>query len=599
MLKKNYLTNEIDNNHDPNKFWKRLHSMFPDKPSTGKINIKNQTTNENIYEPNIPDFANSFFTKIGSNIITDTGFKVEDWSYNGIELPEQFRLEHFRIEDVLGEIKSIKLSKPSGIENISTMIIKDSLWALAHQFTWLLNLSIRTSCIPSEWKRARVSLIPKEGDLTDINNFRPIAILPVMSKIMEHLIQLQTMSYLDEHNILDVNQGGFRKNNSTTSTTAAMLDDIYENINHHQVTYSVFIDFRKAFDSINHQILLKKLSKLGFHRDTISWFQNYLTNRTQYTVVNGKNSSLLGVECGVPQGSVLGPMLFLLFINDISASIKYSNYKLYADDTVLYSKCTGEDDNTLRVNLQSDLNNVSAWCKSNAIMMNVKKTKSMMFSTRHKLSHINPIQISIDDRLLECVSFYKYLGTFVDSELNFVKQSNETIKSISYKYYFLWKIRNFLNTDILLKLYKSFIQPYFDYNDIFLETTTAKQYDKLARLQRRCLRRCLPDNIKVNRNEIYRVTGVNKIGDRADTHLLKLMYKRAQTDSYLDETEGRTRLHDGPVLKIPFPNNEIFRKSIIFRGSTLWNSLPADTRNIPTFECFKTKMKDNLATKLN
>ena len=373
--KRNYLSNEIDMDHDPNKFWKRLHSMFPDKPVSGKINLKDTITKEEIHEQNIPDYANDFFTKIGSNIIADTGFCLEDWSYLGLELQPQFSLVPIQIEDVLNEIKSIKLSKPSGIENISTKIIKDSLWALAHQFTWLLNFSVRTSQIPDEWKRAKVSLIPKEGDLTDINNFCPIAILPLVSKIMEHLIQSQTMSYLEENYILDINQGGFRKNNSTTSTTAAMLDDIYSNINNQQITYAVFIDFRKAFDSINHAILIKKLSKLGFRPDTISWYRNYLTNRTQYTVVNGIKSGLLGVECGVPQGSVLGPMLFLLFINDLGSAVIHSKYKLYADDTVLYSDCTGQDHIDLSMSIQTDLDGISAWCKTNAIMMNVKKTK--------------------------------------------------------------------------------------------------------------------------------------------------------------------------------------------------------------------------------
>ena len=135
--------------------------------------------------------------------------------------------------------------------------------------------------------------------------------------------------------------------------------------------------------------------------------------------------------------------------------------------------------------------------------------------------------------------------------------------------------------------------------DIFLETTTVKQYDKLVRLQRRCLRRCLPENIQIDRDDIYQYVGINKLKDRADCHLLKLMYKRTKNDAYLDKTQDGTRLHDAPVLIVPFPNNEIFRKSIIFRGATLWNTLPPDIRNIPTFDCFKTKMKQMLLKNLN
>ena len=482
--KRSYLTNEIEANHDPNKFWKRLHSMFPNKPTTGKINLVDQQSGENLSENDIPNHANAFFTSIGSNIIRDTGFQPENWSYKGLEPPNVFSLHEAGIEDVLCEIKNLKISKPSGIENVSTKVLKDALWILAHQFTWLLNMSIRDAQVPVDWKKAKVSLIPKDGDLTDINNFRPIAILPAVSKILEHVIQSQTMTYLEENNILDSNQGGFRKNNSTTATTCSLLDDIYTNINNQQITYAIFIDFRKAFDSINHDILLKKLSKLGFSLNTCKWFRNYLTNRTQFTVVNGLNSGLLDVSCGVPQGSVLGPMLFLIFINDIKSCINNSGYKLYADDTVLYSRCTGEDDNILRTNIQKDLTTVSSWCNENAIMMNVKKTKSMLFGTRYRLRETQMPEFHVDNRPIECVTSYKYLGTYLDSELTFVKQSNETIKSISYKLYYLGKIKRFLNTDIMLKLYKSYIQPYFDYNDIFLENTIALQYDKMVRLQR-------------------------------------------------------------------------------------------------------------------
>ena len=338
---------------------------------------------------------------------------------------------------------------------------------MVHQFTWLINMSIRLAQVSTEWKKAKISLIPKDGNLTDTNNFRPLAILPVVSKIMEHIIvQAQTMMYLEEKNILDVNQGGFRKNNSTTSTTINMLDEIYTNINNHQLTYAIFIDFRKAFDSINHEILLKKLSKLGFQKSTVDWYESYLSHRTQYTMVNGISSSLLEKGCGVPQGSVLGPMLFLIFINDLSSVIKYSGHKLYAGDTVLYSKCTQVNDVTLQANMQSDLDSISSWCTNDAILMNVKKTKSMVFGTRYRLKQIPQPVFQVNNRILECVPSYKYLGTYLDSELNFVRQSNQTIKSISYKFYFLGKIQKKLNTDILIKLYKFYIQPYFDYNDI-------------------------------------------------------------------------------------------------------------------------------------
>ena len=227
-------------------------------------------------------------------------------------------------------------------------------------------------------------------------------------------------------------------------------------------------------------------------------------------------------------------------------------------------------------------------------MLNIQD--SMDTQKRDATWHQNlALNFSIDVNILETVPHYKYLGTYVDSELNFTRQSNETIKLVSYKLYFLTKIKNFLNTDLLIRLYKTYIQPYFDYNNIFLENTYFNQYDKLVRLQKCCLRRCLPENVRVNKDDVYTLTDIDKlaIDERANVHLLKLMYKRAQDHAYLN-TVGRARLHDAPVLNVPFPNNETFKKIIIFRGSTAWNLLPANERNIPRFDRFKSMLKNKL-----
>ena len=174
----------------------------------------------------------------------------------------------------------------------------------------------------------------------------------------------------------------------------------------------------------------------------------------------------------------------------------------------------------------------------------------------------------------------------MDSELNFTRQSNETIKLVSYKLYFLTKIKRYLNTDLLIRLHKAYIQPILTIMISFLKMQTITNTINLWP-QCRCLPRCLPEHIKINKNDVYVRTGVNKLNQRADVHLLKLMYKRAQGNAYLNTEEVRTRLHDAPVLNIPFPNNETYKKSIIFRGSTAWNSLPAVDSNSPTFDSFK------------
>ena len=255
------------------------------------------------------------------------------------------------------------------------------------QITYLYNLSILQSSVPLAWKVALVTPLQKDGDPTDTNNLRPISLLPLPGKILERLIHSQVMNYLESNNILSKHQGGFRNNHSTLDTIAKFTDDVYTAINSHELTLAVFIDFRKAFDTINHQILLKQLNKLGFDNNFTNWTKDYLTDRFQQTLANGIRSGPRRVTCGVPQGSILGPLFFLVYINDLSSAIKRSQLKLFADDTTIYY--SSKNVIALQNVIQQDLLNVAQWCDSNALTINMNKTKLMLFGTRASIQNTN------------------------------------------------------------------------------------------------------------------------------------------------------------------------------------------------------------------
>ena len=245
------------------------------------------------------------------------------------------------------------------------------------QLVFMYNLSFGTESFPDAWKIANVIPLKKGGDPTDVNNLRPVSLLPLPGKMAERIVHTHISNFLDDKELLNENQGGFRKHRLTISTTAKFIDDILIEMNERQYTVACFIDLKKAFDTINHQILMQKLPHFGINDKTCNWVQNYLENRKQKCTVNGRTSCVRDITCGVPQGSILGPLLFLLFVNDMDQDLIHSKVLLYADDTVLYASNNHEEVAHLWVS--ENLQLISKWCSANQLTINTNKTKVMLF----------------------------------------------------------------------------------------------------------------------------------------------------------------------------------------------------------------------------
>ena len=225
---------------------------------------------------------------------------------------------------------------------------------------------------------------------------------------------------------------------------------------------------------------------------------------------------------------------------------------------MIYTDYTKTDTENVVSDLQADLTNLTNWCRMNEICINISKSKSLAFGTRYQVKHCDPPNVTLGN-----------IG-----------------KSVSFKSYCLSKIKEYLNTDSMIELYNAYIQPYFDYNDIFNNTSTSYYQSKLIKLQQRCLRNCLPATRKYEKLELHILTGVNSLKDRAESYLLKIMYKRSRLMDYLNNDSQPTRAFDGPILDVPFPNNELLKKSVLYRGSTLWNDTNPLDRNIATFHSY-------------
>ena len=306
--KGNFVSDNQNNyKNDSKKFWKSLSDILPNKSNKNpqKIYLKDELDTIVLDNKIAADMMNNFFTSIGPKLAKDMR---DPWVYTGNISPYVMDDMHTDKNEVLKYIKEIVTSKASAVPNIASKVLKPALITLIDQITFIFNLCFRQNTLPTNWKITSIIHLPTEGDLTKCTNYRPISLLPLPGKLLEHIIHSRIISYCDEHNILNENQGGFRKNHSTTATVAKFTDNLYQSINDKTFSIATFVDFLKAFDTVYHEILLHKLEKIGIKGNSKLLIKNYLENRKQLTNVNGTDSDLATVTCGVPQGSVVGPL---------------------------------------------------------------------------------------------------------------------------------------------------------------------------------------------------------------------------------------------------------------------------------------------------
>ncbi len=256
-----------------------------------------------------------------------------DFSYQS--LPPIFEFDDVNLDDVLDAIDRLSVSKSASLDGITSFMLKSCKTATAPVLLYLFNLSINTRCFPDAWKLTKVRPLYKSGSANECGNFRPISIIPTIGKVLERLIHSQCTVYLESRNIISEAQSGFRSGRSTGTCLAEFLDNIYRGIDQGGSCGVLFLDLAKAFDTVSHDVLLLKLKNIGFRMSPVNWFRSYLSNRRQVTTVGEAVSPELQINCGVPQGSILGPLLFIIYINDISRNCVFTTPYIYADDTAL------------------------------------------------------------------------------------------------------------------------------------------------------------------------------------------------------------------------------------------------------------------------
>ena len=489
--------------------------------------------------------------------------------------------------------RAINTVKSSALNNISSNIVKLVVPVLADQFAHLFNCSIEQSIFPQKWKEATVVPIPKPGDRTQISNYRPISLLPLPGKILEKIIHSQLSSQLESAHVLSECQHGFRKRHSTSHAFYQLINQIYTNNDKGFPTLAVFIDFKKAFDCVQHKQLLNKIKSLNTGQKLVNWSTDYLDNRKQKVLANNELSSVQTITNGVPQGSILSPLYYIIYANDIPHIISQSEVIQYADDTVLLSNNPNYDQACLEI--QAGLSQLENWCSLNGISVNPKKSKAMLFGTNNQLARCKSKQIYIDNCEIEYVSTYTYLGMLLDKSLSLENHLQKVIQRTTAKMVELRKMRRFLNTQAALMVYKSMILPIIEYGNIFLGACSLDSRKKLQSLQNKSLRCALSEDKYSNVDELHKKANKNKLAQRRNKQTILFMYtqsrKLVKHKKENDTSQVRTRSGGKLNFRLRKPRTEKFRKSISYKGKKLWNSLDKELQHVPDHGAFKHRIK--------
>ena len=319
-----------------------------------------------------------------------------------------------------------------------------------------------------------------------VQNYRPISLLPLPGKILEKLIHHQLSDYLELGTLLTDKQHGFRSNHSTIHSVAQLSNYISKKMDARVPTLVAYVDFRKTFDCVQHPVLLDKLTRMGMGIKVVDWVRSYLRDRKQRVFANNCLSPFQKVTQGVPQGSVLGPLFYIVYANDIANIINNCDIALYADDTVLF---TANNNFLVSVRkLQDDLNALNVWCHENGIKANTDKTKVMVFWSPSVLEKTPEFNITLNEVTLQAVSVYKYLGITLDTGLNYNQHVNKTICTVTAKLKQFQRMRGFLSTKAALMVYKNMMLPVLEYGDVFLTAATLLNRKRLQILQNKGLR---------------------------------------------------------------------------------------------------------------
>ena len=603
QAKKGYYCNCIEENrHNGKQLWKVIKSILPSKShhSIKEVIVDGKPFSE---PTDVANHFNDFFVNVGLEL-AQAFDNTNISSAPGPDLTSYHHLQFSNIEVdfVCKQLLNLGTGKATGIDGLNSKLLKAGAHQIAKPLTHIMNCSISTATIPPEWKTAIVTPIFKSGTRSDCSNYRPISVLPVVSKILERAVHRQVYNHLLDHNLLTDTQSGFRPQHSTLTAAIDVTDDILSNMDNGKLTGAVFLDLKKAFDTVDHQVLLSKLAKLGILNTELTWFTNYLSNRYQCTVVNNAHSEYKCIPVGVPQGSILGPLLFICFINDLPNVISESKIILYADDTaIMYNAPTVSEVNEV---LNKEVASVSMWMAKNKLTVNASKTKVMLFGSQRKTKNAT-LNVHLKNIKLEQVPVFKYLGLWFDPHLKWDTHINKVASKISQKTGVLRRIRQYIDQSTMCMLYNAIVLPHIDYCCPIWSSAPSKYVNKIQILQNHAARLTLGCKVRDKHvSEIYEELKWMNVQQRCNYFKATLMYKCINglaPENLAQSVRDRklphsycTRSQSSGNIYIERSRTDWGRRTFRDSGARLWNNLPTYVKNSVNVQSLKMNLKRHI-----
>jgi len=581
------------------KTWGVINTLIGRTSDKSSISDTFKINNSSVNDPD--EIANEFchfFTNIGKKYAND--IPNSKYSHNHY-LQNKVKINMFMAptdpHEVVKLIDTLKRKNSCGHDNISSALIKDIKYDIAFPLAILFNKSLNNGKVPDQIKLAKVIPIYKAKDKELFNNYRPISLLPTTSKILEKIVHKRLYHFLLSQLVFYNSQYGFRPQHSTIHAVNEFVDDTIESFDNNKLTLSVFLDLSKAFDTIDHKILLNKLEWYGVRGVALEWFKSYLEQRKQYVQYKNSKSTTEIIPCGVPQGSVLGPLLFIIYTNDLPNCLSYSKAILFADDTTVYLSSSNIQYLYRSVNL--DLESMAEWFRANKLSLNVGKTHLVVFKQCHTQIPEN-LNIKIGNEIIERKNVVKFLGIYIDSKLEWHDHIKYIKNKLNSSLYAMRKTKHLLKKNHLLTLYYALIYPYLDYGITLWGSTHTSYVNTLFIKQKKAIRIITGAKYNEHTNPLFKELNLLKLNDLYELKVSKYMYsliKRTLPGPIMKIITNNSLIHSHNTRNRENPHintrrTNIAAKSLRHKGPEIWYKIPNKIKLIKTINSFSKQIKN-------